>query len=48
MDAPSDWIALYKLARLALLAVGLLGIGWYLWRRPGLEDVARRILEDDA
>jgi hypothetical protein len=43
-----EWIALYKLARLALLAAALVGIGAYLWRRPQLEQVAQRMLEDDA
>ena len=43
-----DWIALYKLARLALLAGALLGIAVWLLRRPELEQVAHRMLEDDA
>jgi len=42
-----DWIALYKLGRLVVLACALLGIGLYLLRRPELEDPARRMLEDD-
>jgi hypothetical protein len=44
----TDWIALYKLGRLALLAFALLGITVWLWRRPQLEQAARRMLEDDA
>lgn len=48
MDAVgADWIALYKLGRLALLALALLGIAVHVWRRPALEDVAKRMLEDD-
>ena len=47
-DVAPDWIALYKLARLALLAAALLGVGVWLWRRPQLEQVALRMLEDDA
>jgi hypothetical protein len=47
MEAGVDWIALYKLGRLALLACVLLGIAIYLWRRPELERPARRMLEDD-
>jgi hypothetical protein len=48
MDGQSvDWIALYKLGRLAFLACALLGIAVWLWRRPQLEQVARRMLEDE-
>jgi hypothetical protein len=43
----ADWIALYKLGRLAVLAGALLGIAVWLWRRPQLEQVALRMLEDD-
>ena len=47
MDAiGTDWIALYKLARLALLALALIGVAVYVWRRPALEDAAKRMLED--
>jgi cbb3-type cytochrome oxidase subunit 3 len=45
-----DWAALYKLARLAVLALALLGIALYLYggsRRERLEEPARRMLEDD-
>lgn len=45
--AGTDWIGLYKLARLAILAGALLCIGIYLLRRPELERAARRMLEDD-
>jgi hypothetical protein len=48
MDGGTDWVALYKLARLALLACVLSGIAVWLRRRPELEQVARRMLEDDA
>jgi hypothetical protein len=48
MDAAGpDWIALYKLGRLACLAVALVAIALWLRRRPGLERVAARMLEDD-
>jgi len=47
MAPAPEWIALYKLARLALLAVALVGIGAWLWRRPQLEQAALRMLEDD-
>ncbi|HXK21184.1 MAG TPA: hypothetical protein VMS55_00760 [Myxococcota bacterium] len=43
----ADWIALYKFGRLALLAIALLGIAVAVWRRPALEDVAKRMLEDE-
>jgi cbb3-type cytochrome oxidase subunit 3 len=45
-----DWAALYKLARLAFLALCLVGIAVYLFagaRRERLEEPARRMLEDD-
>jgi cbb3-type cytochrome oxidase subunit 3 len=45
-----DWIALYKLGRLAFLAAVLVGIAIYLFRRSRrerLEAPARRMLEDD-
>jgi hypothetical protein len=41
-----EWIGIYKLARLALLAALLVGIAVYLWRRPELERPAQRMLED--
>jgi hypothetical protein len=45
-----EWIGLYKLARLALLAGALVGIGVYLFaasRKERLEAPARRMLADD-
>lgn len=45
-----DWAALYKLARLALLAIVLGGIAIYLYtgnRAERLESPARRMLEDE-
>lgn len=47
-----DWAALYKLARLGLLALALLGIAIYLYtgsrkKKSRLEEPARRMLEDD-
>lgn len=45
-----EWIALYKLGRLALLALLLAGIAAWLFarsRRERLEEPARRMLEDD-
>ncbi len=45
-----DWVALYKLGRLALLALGLLAIAIWLYRpsrRERLEEPARRMLEED-
>lgn len=45
-----DWAALYKLARLAILALALLGIAIWLFRpkrKERLEEPARRMLEED-
>jgi len=45
-----DWAGLYKFARLAILALVLVGIAVYLFRpkhRERLEEPARRMLEDD-
>jgi cbb3-type cytochrome oxidase subunit 3 len=45
-----DWAGLYKLARLALLALALLGIAVWLFRpsrKQRLERPARRMLEED-
>ena len=45
-----EWIALYKLARLAFLALALTAIALYLFhprRRKQLEDPARRMLEEE-
>lgn len=45
-----DWAAIYKFARLAFLALCLVGIAVYLFtgsRRERLEKPARRMLEDD-
>jgi cbb3-type cytochrome oxidase subunit 3 len=45
-----EWIALYKLARLAILAITLIGITVWAFgpsRRERLEEPARRMLEDD-
>jgi hypothetical protein len=45
-----DWVALYKLARLAFLAGTLVGIGRWLFaesRRERLEAPAQRMLLDD-
>ena len=46
----TEWAALYKLARLALLAGALLGIAFWLWRpsqRERLEAPARRMLDEE-
>jgi len=46
----TDWIALYKFGRLALLALSLLGICVWAYsgkRRERLELPAQRMLEDD-
>jgi len=45
-----DWAGLYKLARLAVLALVLLGIAVWLFRpsrKQRLERPARRMLEGD-
>jgi cbb3-type cytochrome oxidase subunit 3 len=45
-----DWIAIYKFARLALLALALAGITAWVFsrsRKERLEEPARRMLEDD-
>jgi len=45
-----DWIALYKFGRLALLALSLVGITFYLFgksRKERLEAPALRMLEED-
>jgi cbb3-type cytochrome oxidase subunit 3 len=44
------WIGLYKFARLAFVAIGLVAIALYLYRpsrRRRLEEPARRMLEED-
>ena len=46
----NDWVSLYKFGRLAVLALGLLGIAVYLYtgkRGARLEAPALRMLEDD-
>jgi cbb3-type cytochrome oxidase subunit 3 len=45
-----DWIAIYKFARLAVLALALAGITLWVYsasRKERLEEPARRMLEDD-
>lgn len=45
-----EWVALYKIGRLALLALVLLGIAVYVAnprRREALEEPALRMLEED-
>ena len=45
-----DWAGLYKFARLAFLAIVLIGIAIWLYRpqrKERLEAPARRMLEDD-
>lgn len=45
-----DWVALYKIGRLAILALTLLGIAIYLFtgsRKERLEAPAQRMLEED-
>jgi len=45
-----DWVALYKLGRLAVLALALAAIAVWLYRpsrRERLEDPARRMLEEE-
>jgi len=46
-----EWVALYKLARLGILAFVLTGIAVWLYRpsqRERFEAPARRMLEEDA
>ena len=46
-----EWVALYKLGRLALLALVLVGIGVWLYRpsqKDRFEAPARRMLEEDG
>jgi cbb3-type cytochrome oxidase subunit 3 len=45
-----DWVAIYKFARLAVLALALAAIAIHLYRaenRERFEAPARRMLEDD-
>ena len=45
-----EWVALYKLGRLALLALALLAIAIWAFsrkRKERLEEPARRMLEDE-
>jgi hypothetical protein len=45
-----DWAGIYKFARLALLALGLVAIAIYVYdprRARRLEEPAIRMLEDD-
>lgn len=45
-----DWVALYKLGRLGLLALTLVGIIVWVYsrsRKERLEEPARRMLEDE-
>jgi cbb3-type cytochrome oxidase subunit 3 len=45
-----EWAGIYKLARLAILALALVGIAIWLFqrkRRDRLEAPARRMLEED-
>jgi cbb3-type cytochrome oxidase subunit 3 len=45
-----DWVAIYKIARLGLLALALVGIVVWVYsrsRKERLEEPARRMLEDD-
>jgi len=45
-----EWVAVYKLARLGLLALALVGIAIWIYapkRRERLEEPARRMLDDD-
>jgi cbb3-type cytochrome oxidase subunit 3 len=45
-----DWAGIYKFARLAFLALSLLGIGiWLYWpsHKDRMEEPARRMLRDD-
>jgi len=45
-----EWIAIYKIGRLGLLALALVGIVAWVYsrsRKERLEEPARRMLEDD-
>jgi cbb3-type cytochrome oxidase subunit 3 len=45
-----EWVGVYKFGRLALIAIGLLGVAVYLYhpaRRRRLEEPARRMLDED-
>ena len=45
-----DWVGLYKIARLAVLALALVGIAIWLYRpsqAERFEAPARRMLEED-
>jgi cbb3-type cytochrome oxidase subunit 3 len=45
-----EWIALYKLARLGILAIALVGIAIWAFgrkRKERLEEPARRMLSED-
>ena len=45
-----EWVGIYKFARLAFLALALLGITIWVFSRKNkdrLEEPARRMLEDD-
>jgi cbb3-type cytochrome oxidase subunit 3 len=45
-----EWVALYKLGRLALLAIALVAICAWVFarsRKERLEEPARRMLEED-
>ena len=46
----TDWMGIYKFARLAVLAIALVGITVWAFgrsRKERLEEPARRMLEDD-
>jgi cbb3-type cytochrome oxidase subunit 3 len=46
-----EWVALYKLGRLAFLALTLVGLAVWLYRpsqRERFEAPARRMLEEDG
>jgi cbb3-type cytochrome oxidase subunit 3 len=45
-----EWVAIYKIGRLALLALALVGVTVWVFRRSRkerLEEPARRMLEED-
>ena len=45
-----EWVGIYKLARLALFAIALVGITIWVYsgkRKERLEEPARRMLEED-